>query len=293
MKIAHFSDLHVFDASLEKWSHFINKRLIAGINYLLFRKKHHLLSPLFTLLEDLKHTQPDHMVITGDVSNLGLHSEFLMVNQLLKKIDLPQSEITIIPGNHDNYITGCLKDFSSIFADYLHSDEEFNNPTSLFPVVKTRGHVAIIGISSAVVTPFFSSRGSIGNKQLELLEKALTDLSSFFRVVLIHHPPIAPLIDWRKKLIDKKEFLRIIQKVGCELILHGHDYKDQIRWIAGPQKRLIPMSCVGSASYLGSPEECARYNIYHIEDTRQVTVETRAFDPKEKTCYTFSQQILV
>lgn len=291
MKIVHLSDLHIFDISVETWANFFNKRIIGGLNYLLFRRKHHRLSPLFALLADLEKIKPDHVVITGDISNLGLRSEFLLAKQLIEKIPLPFNQVTLIPGNHDNYVGGCLNNFCTLFTDYLQSSPPFANKSNLFPIVKIIQNTAVIGLSSAVVTPFFSSQGLIGNNQLTDLKKILQQLSSYFRVVLIHHPPISQWGEWRKKLNDKNIFIDIIKELGCELILHGHNHKDQIRTIQGPLKKQIPVIGVGSASYLGSPKKCARYNIYHIEKNKLVQIETRAFDPKQKNCYTFAQQI--
>jgi predicted phosphodiesterase len=53
--------------------------------------------------------------------------------------------------------------------------------------------------------------------------------------------------------------------VGAELVVHGHDHRDEFAELAGPDGRRIPVVGAGSASYAGAAERCSRYNIYEID----------------------------
>ena len=60
-------------------------------------------------------------------------------------------------------------------------------------------------------------------------------------------------------------------------MLHGHDHQDERTTLAGPSGRPIPVVGAGSASYGGSAEKRARYNVYEI-DRGTITLICRAHD---------------
>lgn len=77
MKIAHISDLHC-DAT-PRSKNFIHK-----------------------LLTSIKKVQPDHLVITGDLTHSGHAAEFGTLVDLLEEFGwIDSNYVTIIPGNHD------------------------------------------------------------------------------------------------------------------------------------------------------------------------------------------------
>ena len=75
-----------------------------------------------------------------------------MLDQVL---GAPPASVTIVPGNHDVYTRGAArtKRFYGYFERYLSSDlpeQRASHPAGMFPVVKLRGPVAIIGLATAV-----------------------------------------------------------------------------------------------------------------------------------------------
>jgi hypothetical protein len=85
-----------------------------------------------------------------------------------------------------------------------------------------------------------------------------------FRIILIHHPPVDNRASILRGLRDRKALQEILARVGAELIIHGHEHRDLMTTLRGPNGP-IPVSCVGSASY-NHPEgdRRARYHIYEI-----------------------------
>ena len=60
----------------------------------------------------------DHVVVTGDLTNLALESEFELARDLFEReLGLDPSRVTIVPGNHDLYTRGALA--SRRFERYL------------------------------------------------------------------------------------------------------------------------------------------------------------------------------
>jgi 3',5'-cyclic AMP phosphodiesterase CpdA len=93
----------------------------------------------------------DHVVVTGDITNLALESEFDDARSLLDDV-ARRVEVTVVPGNHDIYLPAIFHErhFAHHFAQFLRSDVP-DLATDLYPCVKLRGPVAIIGISKTLI----------------------------------------------------------------------------------------------------------------------------------------------
>jgi 3',5'-cyclic AMP phosphodiesterase CpdA len=112
----------------------------------------------------------------------------------------------------------------------------------------------------------FLAVGTIGHGQLEKLDKILAyaGRQNLFRIVLIHHPPAAGTVAWRKRLTDGAAFRSVLSRRGAELVLHGHTHSTsftQVETAAG----MVPAIGVPSASSLSrKPWRRARYHIYSL-----------------------------
>ena len=141
------------------------------------------------------------------------------------KLELPEN-VSVIPGNHDAYVPGALKQAKKIWSEYMIGESNNDNIVE-FPYCRLRKNIAIVGVSSAIATAPFMATGRVGLKQLARLTKILTKLGTenYFRVVLIHHPPYRYATSWHKSLLDHHNFTNVIKIAGAELILHGHTHK--------------------------------------------------------------------
>ena len=54
------------------------------------------------VVADMSAQQPDHVVVTGDLANIGLPQEHINALAWLKALGPPE-RVTVIPGNHDIY----------------------------------------------------------------------------------------------------------------------------------------------------------------------------------------------
>ena len=104
--------------------------------------------------------------------------------------------------------------------------------------------------------------------------------------MLIHHPPLTDQSRW-KHLTDADAFQAMIRRVGCEVVLHGHNHRSEIARIAGP-KGAIPVLGVTSASAArGSKYGRARYHLLRIareEGGWRLQVQIRALTPDDSGC---------
>ena len=99
------------------------------------------------------------------------------------------------------------------------------------------------------------------------------------RVLLIHHPPVVHKRSEEHNLLDRAELCKLLARTGAELVLHGHDHRDEVAYLDGPNGTRIPSIGAGSASYVGEDTVSARYNVYELEE-RRLTWVTYAYDAK-------------
>ena len=79
-----------------------NKRLTGQANLLLHRGRVHRREYLLAVLEAAA-AAADHVVVTGDITNLALESEYDEAIRLLDGV-ARSVEVTVVPGNHDIYL---------------------------------------------------------------------------------------------------------------------------------------------------------------------------------------------
>lgn len=266
MRIAHISDLHAFDLSQAALWQFLGKRSLGLLNLWRKRAAGHPLHILDALCRDLNRLPLDHIVATGDLTNLSLPGELLRARAAFDSLRLGPQAVSVIPGNHDVYVWEAYlrRYFERHFAPYCQGDAERPGQPR-FPYVRVRGEVAIIGCSTALPSPPPLADGWLGRRQIDAIAAALLAQAGRFRILLIHHPPQPHSLDVLRALRDRRALQRVLAEVGCELVLHGHEHRDVRGSLPGPAGD-IPVIGVGSGTYSDPrPERAARYNIYTVE----------------------------
>src|SRR5580658_9839102 len=200
MRLAHFSDLHLLSLEGVPVRRFLNKRATGLANLKFKRGSIHRSAYVRAIAREVRRLGVEHVVVTGDLTNLALESEFEMARDLLQTdLGFSPENVSIVPGNHDVYTRGsyATQRFASYFADYLVSDLPelaVEVGAGRFPVVKLRGPVAVIGLCSAVPRLPFVAAGRLGREQLDALRRILghAEVQRRTPVVALHHPPHNP-----------------------------------------------------------------------------------------------------
>jgi len=282
--LAHVTDPH-FRGSFAGVSPMdvIGKRALGGLNLVVNRRRHHKMELLEALRLDMRAQTPDHLALTGDLSNVSLPGEFRAALAWLDTCGLESAAISVIPGNHDAYIQAVVasREFEKLFAAYMTDDLHVTDagPRADYPFVQIREGIAFVGVTSSVATGDFGAWGRIGDEQLGRLEKTLAapEIAGKTRVVLVHHPVVRQKDGEDRNLRDRAALVAVLGRVGADLVLHGHDHQDERTEVAGPGGKRIPIIGGGSASYAGGPERRARYNLFEI-DAGRITWITRSHD---------------
>ncbi len=295
MRIAHFSDLHVLALDGVPARRFLNKRLTGYANLRLKRGHIHHSELVRAIAREVKRSKVDHVVITGDLTNLALDEEFVAVRKLLDdELGLPPGDVSVIPGNHDLYTRGALraKRFAKYFADHMTSDLPelgVEIPLGRFPFVRLRGPAAIVGLSSAVPRlPLFAT-GKVGRAQADALARILAhpEVRKRTPVILIHHPlhnPVATMKRFMSGLNDAALLWTSLGSVPRGLLLHGHLHQRIQRNIATRAGKMISVGATSAS--LGHEDEAkmAGFNVYEIGEAGAVqAINAHVLDPATET----------
>ncbi|WP_074381335.1 metallophosphoesterase family protein [Bartonella doshiae] len=263
--LAHISDVHLSPLPQPSLFELCGKRFTGYLNWQRKRKKQLATNVLETLMNNLKKTNPDHLVISGDLVNLALDKEFEQARCWLLNQGQPQN-ISLTFGNHDAYVRGAFQKACILFKPWIEGDLPQKNALS-FPYMRIRDNIAIIGASSAIATPPFQASGYFDKMQSQILSELLSEAAShnLFRVVIIHHPPFHHATSWHKKLWNIERFLNMIKRHGCELVLHGHTHLPTLNTVEGKRGK-TPIVGVASASQaFGDKKPPAGFNLFAIE----------------------------
>ncbi len=287
MRFAHCSDLHL--AALEgiRLRDLLGKRLVGYSSWHGGRKRRHRTEILTSLAADLKAQRPDHVLVTGDLTNLGLPREYRRARAFLEALGSPQA-VTVVPGNHDAYVATPFATTLAQWWPYLRGDKAPATPPdagglAAFPSLRIRANLAFIGLSSARPAPVGFATGAIGQPQLQALETLLQDTRAkgLVRILHLHHPPLAGAVAFHKRLVDAAALRQCLARAGVELVLHGHAHRFSVETLA-TATGIAPVVGIASASasHSAGPHR-AQYGLYQLEATgHSLTFTPRHLTPE-------------
>lgn len=270
-RLSHISDPHLPPppGAAGGLGELISKRTLSRLAW---RRKGRQHDPavLAALVADLQAYRPDHVVVTGDLTNFSTPAEFAAARAWLETLG-PPANVTVSPGNHDALVGEGLGARMAGFAPWFG-----DGGGEGFPHLRRRGPVALVNLSSAIPTPPLYAGGRLGGEQLEKLDDILAQLGreGLVRVVLLHHPPVAGVVSARKALADAADLRAVLARRGAELVLHGHAHEAVFGAVGA-----IPVLGVPSASGApGKHHPAARWHAIEIADDGAMQVIARALD---------------
>jgi 3',5'-cyclic AMP phosphodiesterase CpdA len=280
MRIAHLSDPHLLDLTGVAPARLVfGKRLTGYLTIKLHRGGAHRSSVVSAMVADINAQGVDHVVVTGDLTNLSLESEFAFARRTLEQFAVSAAHVSVVPGNHDVYTRGAARDrrFSAYLGAFATSDlpiEDAGHPSGPFPFVRLRGPVAIVGVSTAVARPPLCASGRAGSAQRAALARILAhpEVRRRTPVVLVHHPLINPrgfVVTPTHGLPEAGALRRLIgDAVDHALVLHGHTHERVHRTLrARNGAPTIHHIGATSASLVHRvARRMAGYNVYDIDD---------------------------
>ncbi len=273
LRLAHLSDPHLPPpAGAYGWRDGLSKRTLSRIAW---RRKHREHDPavLAALIADVKDQAPDHIAITGDLTNFASDVELAAARVWLEGLGAP-SGVTVSPGNHDALVGAAGAARFAAWTPWLGDASQ-----AAFPQARVRGGAVVVNLCSAVPSALHLATGRLGDEQLQALDALLAQHAGLFRVVLLHHPPVAGAVSARKALVDQADFRAVLARRGAELVLHGHAHEALVGSLPGPGGAAIPVLGVPSASARdGGRHPPARWHLIEVEVGEPIRVVARGFE---------------
>ena len=157
------------------------------------------------MLQEVNALAPDIVVVSGDLTDMGLRDEYDRARALLDRIECER--MLVVPGNHDARNVGEVH-FESLFG-----------PRD--PELRVEG-VHILGIDSS--EPDLDS-GRIGRDGYRWIEERFAEPSEFKIIALHHHLVPVPGTGRERNIVaDAGDLLRVLTENGVDLVLCGHKH---------------------------------------------------------------------
>ena len=268
--LAHFTDPHIGPLPEPSWQELVGKRLSGYLSWTKNRHRIHSMDILSALTNDIMAQKPDHIALTSDIINISLRADYRMAAAWMNTV-APPDLMSVIPGNHDAYVHMPFMEGLGLWQDYMSSDETAARFLNLgkyrFPWLRLFGKIALIGLSSAIPTWPFIAGGQVGERQLKTLSEALDKLGAegFFRIILIHHPPLPGQNSRRKGLRDAEDLKEVLLAHGAELVQHGHNHKHMIRMLESPGGPIVIAGAPSASARKSGNRPSAGYFLFDIE----------------------------
>ena len=284
---AQISDPHLSSLQGARGRDLLNKRALGYLSWRRKRRFEHRPEVLDALQRDLHHFSLDQLLITGDLTHIGLPQEFQQARAWLQQLGEPD-QVALVPGNHDTCVAADWDQTFALWQDYMTSDDKpaaGAGHSGIYPSLRVRGDIAFIGLSTGCPKPPLMATGTAGAEQLGRLPAILQSAAArnLFRVVYLHHCPLPGQEKWRKRLTDAPAVQAVLAEHGAELIVHGHGHRAHYNELV-TRHGIAPVIAVPSASAMGlHGADIARYNCYQVnrnEGGWRLEIMPRCYQPE-------------
>jgi len=242
-------------------------RLIAHISDLHFGRHDPRIAE--ALIDQITDTDPDLVVVSGDLTQRARTNEFMQARDFLERISRP---VLIVPGNHDIPLYNLMHRFfsplwkfrrhipSAIGGNDWYSDDE----------------LAVLGLNTARGLTFKSGRVSLD--QMGLIRRVFAHAPEIaWRIVVTHHPIAGAHGEPRIELAGRYLLaLRAIADAGVHLLLSGHHHRPVSGHAAAElvlNKAMLVVHAGTAVSTRTRDEEGNSYNLIRL-DGAHASVET-------------------
>jgi 3',5'-cyclic AMP phosphodiesterase CpdA len=260
MRLVHLTDPHL--TTPPHWRTLVNrsqygKRFLGYASWARKRRQTLRRQWLDELVAEVDGLAADQLLISGDLTQIGSAEEIVQAHGWLKSL-ATADRVTLVPGNHDTYARESWDLLRQHWSEYLHLQEG-----QVHPVTRSFGDVVVVGLSTAVPTRPFSACGVLGSDQLDKLAAELQRHPGAFKIIVLHHPPLPDMINFRKRLRDATALGSVLDSNRVSLVLHGHRHRnlsysqDSIRRFVGNAPRVF---CTAPAS-----SEGASFRVFDVE----------------------------
>ncbi|PKQ10279.1 MAG: 3',5'-cyclic-nucleotide phosphodiesterase [Actinobacteria bacterium HGW-Actinobacteria-9] len=227
--------------------------IIAQISDLHCGSRYHIPSLATRVIDELNELEPDVVIVTGDLTDMGFRQEFVAAHRLLSGLKCERRMVLL--GNHDARNVGD-EHFTELFGS-RNVELEYNG-------------IHVLGVDSS--EPDLDS-GRVGRARADWIEEKFGEAEDGFKIVAMHHHlvPVPGTGRERNIVYDAGDLLRSLANCGTDLVLCGHKHVPNV-W------RLEDMLIVNAGTACshrlrGRVRPC--YNIIEIRDRSHVRINLK------------------
>jgi 3',5'-cyclic AMP phosphodiesterase CpdA len=205
----------------------------------------------------------DHIVISGDLTEIGAPGEFECVAESLHESGIAPERITLVPGNHDLYTSpdAWKTALEGPLAAYAPASAQAPGR-----VVEAAG-VRFLPIDVARHQPLTRSAGWMEDDAMDTIARRAADpgLSDRPLVLVQHHPPFVRATQawqWVDGLIGAARLMTVLEAFRHLFVLHGHLHSAVNRVLSCGAARIF------GATAIVDDREAPRVRLYDVRDGR-------------------------
>jgi Icc protein len=259
-RIAHLSDAHVLDPRPSRtrpgWSMRTRFLSIGRPLDAVGRQR-----KLRRAIDGAKRVGAHHLVISGDLTEIGAPGEYETMAEVLHDSGLPPERITLVPGNHDLYSAadGWRWALAGPLAAFAPTSAEA--PGKIVDI----GAAAIMPIDATFHQPVTRSAGLMAQGTLEIVERRAADAALAGRplIVVQHHPPFersTSALHWLDGLVGAARMMHVLETFRNLFVLHGHLHHIIDRALGCGIHRIL------GATAVVDDRDASRVRVYDIYD---------------------------
>ena len=194
---------------------------------------------------------PDVAILSGDLTMRARRGELADAKAFVERLPRPRM---VIPGNHD--IPAFNQLFDRFFAPFNRYRQTFG--ANIEPIHTAPGlHIASVNSPKAYGPYADWSVGRLSRDDLHRLDQRLSGAPGTFRVLVLHHPLLAPHAHGRDVVQPLDELVALIAKHRVDLVLCGHFHQSHLATIGakeGWQSVVSQAATVCSTRLQGEPQ---------------------------------------
>lgn len=259
-RIAHLSDSHVLDPRPSRtrpgWS--MRTRFLSlgrPLDAVGRQRK------LRRAIDGAKRVGAHHIVISGDLTEIGAPGEYETLAEVLHDSGVPAERITLVPGNHDLYSSpdGWRWALEGPLAAFARTSAE--GPGKIVDV----GGASFMPIDATLHQPVTRSAGWMAEETLDAIARRASDAARVGRplVVVQHHPPFertTSALHWLDGLVGAARMMHVLETFRNLFVLHGHLHHIINRTLGCGIHRIL------GATAVVDDRDAARVRVYDVYD---------------------------
>jgi Icc protein len=191
----------------------------------------------------------DALLISGDLAHNGTLESYQILQKILDPIE---TEIYVLPGNHD---------------DLLNLSQVFNKSYLCNFTIDCWEVITIDSVQAGKVS------GRLSDEQLYSLSKEIRSSSAKYIVLCLHHPPVSMQSDWddEMSLENPEDFFAVIDQYdNIKAVMWGHAHQSSVFNRNGVKL----FSCPSTALQFNGSSSIG-YNHYTLDDNGEIYCKTQ------------------